>query len=170
MNRSICLTALILTNLQSIVAFANPTQNLSGVVKIDGSSTVFPISEAMAEEFQKKYSQVRVTVGISGTGGGFKKFVAGELDISDASRPITDKEREAADANHIRYVELPIGYDGISVVTNIQNKFVDYLSVDELKGIWEPNSKVQYWSDVRTMWPKEKIRLYGPGTDSGTFD
>ncbi len=146
------------------------TQKLSGSVKIDGSSTVFPISEAMAEEFQKANKDVRVTVGISGTGGGFKKFVVGETDISDASRPITESEREAAAKNKIEYIELPIAYDGLSIVVNPKNTFVTTMTVAELKMIWEPGSKVKMWSDVRPAWPKEKINLYGPGADSGTFD
>jgi len=143
---------------------------LSGTIKIDGSSTVFPITEAVAEEFQNANPDVQVTVGVSGTGGGFKKFTTGEIDISNASRPIKDKEKEAATQNKIEYVEIPVAYDGLSVVVNKENNFVDNLTVDELKKIWEPNSKVKKWSDVRPTWPQEEIKLYGPGTDSGTFD
>ncbi|MGC5325314.1 phosphate ABC transporter substrate-binding protein PstS family protein [Brevibacillus sp. SYSU BS000544] len=143
---------------------------LSGSIKIDGSSTVFPISEAVAEEFQKAQPDVQVTVGQSGTGGGFKKFVVGEIDISDASRPIKDKEKEDAAKNKIDFVELPVAYDGISIVVNKENAFVDKLTVDELKKIWEPESKVKTWKDVRADWPAEEIKLYGPGTDSGTFE
>lgn len=143
---------------------------LSGAVRIDGSSTVFPITEAVAEEFQKEHRTVRVTVGISGSGGGFKKFCAGETDISDASRQIKEVELEMCQANGIDPIEIVVGYDGLSVVVNPENDFVDCLSVDELKRIWEPGSTVTTWRDVRPDWPAEEIVLYGPGTDSGTFD
>jgi phosphate transport system substrate-binding protein len=143
---------------------------LSGTIKVDGSSTVFPITEAAAEEFQNANPGVQVTVGVSGTGGGFKKFVVGETDISDASRPIKDNEAAAAKEKGIDYVEIPVAYDGLSVVVNKDNTWVDKLTVAELKKIWEPNSKVKTWKDVRPEWPAEEIKLYGPGTDSGTFE
>jgi phosphate transport system substrate-binding protein len=143
---------------------------LKGTVKIDGSSTVFPITEAVAEEFGKKHRRVRVTVGVSGTGGGFKKFSTGEVDINDASRPIKDSEKQLAKKNRIEYIQLPVAFDGISVVVNRKNTWLDYLTVAELKMIWEPGSQVKTWKDVRASWPDRKIRLYGPGTDSGTFD
>ncbi|UCF18747.1 MAG: PstS family phosphate ABC transporter substrate-binding protein [Gemmatimonadota bacterium] len=143
---------------------------LSGAVRIDGSSTVFPITEAVAEEFQRENSEVRVTVGISGTGGGFKKFCSGETDISDASRQIKDTEIEACAAEGIEPIEITVGYDGLAVMVNPANDFVDCLTVDELKRIWEPGSQVTTWQDVRSFWPAEEIKLYGPGTDSGTFD
>lgn len=143
---------------------------LSGNISIDGSSTVFPITEAVAEEFQAGNPEVKVTVGVSGTSGGFKKFVVGETDINDSSRPIKEKEMELAKQNGIEYVEIPIAYDGLSVVVNPENTWVDHLTVDELKKIWEPESQVKLWSDVRPEWPKEEIKLYGAGTDSGTFD
>ncbi len=145
---------------------------LSGLIRIDGSSTVYPITEAMAEEFQKQYPKVRVTVGISGTGGGFKKFCAGETDISDASRPIKPTEMEACRANGIEYIELPVAYDAIAVVVNPENTWVDYLTVDELRLMWAPESqgKITRWSQVRPGWPDEELHLFGPGTDSGTFD
>lgn len=139
-------------------------------VAIDGSSTVFPITEAVAEEFQRAHRDVRVTVGISGTGGGFKKFTVGETDINDASRPIKPSEVNAARQNGIDYIELPVAFDGISVVVNPENTFVDALTVEELKHIWEAESDVTHWSDVRAEFPDEPIALYGPGTDSGTFD
>jgi len=145
-------------------------EELSGTIKIDGSSTVGPISEAVAEEFMALHPDVRVTVGISGTGGGFKKFTVGETDISDASRPIKDEEKAVADKNGIEYMEIPVAYDGISVVVNNANDWAKDITVDELKKIWEPNSSVKTWKDIRPEWPAEKIRLYGPGTDSGTFD
>jgi phosphate transport system substrate-binding protein len=139
-------------------------------IAIDGSSTVFPITEAVAEEFQREHPDVRVTVGISGTGGGFKKFTVGETDINDASRTIKSSEIEAAESNNIDYIELPVAFDGISLVVNPDNSFVDYLTVDELNRIWGPGSTVQTWRDVRPSFPAEPISLYGPGTDSGTFD
>lgn len=139
-------------------------------IRIDGSSTVFPISEAVAEEFQRVHRDVRVTVGISGTGGGFKKFQVGETDINDASRPIKSSEAETAAASGIEFIELPVAYDGISLVVNPENTFVDHLTVEELNAIWRPGSSVQSWNDVRPSFPDRPIRLYGPGTDSGTFD
>ncbi len=139
-------------------------------IRIDGSSTVFPITEAVAEEFQKSHRDVRVTVGISGTGGGFKRFQVGETDLNDASRPIKDSEAAAAASSGIEYIELPVAYDGISMVVNPENTFVDYLTVEELNRIWRPGSEVRRWSDVRSGFPDRPITLYGPGTDSGTFD
>ncbi|MFZ5645724.1 MAG: PstS family phosphate ABC transporter substrate-binding protein [Bacillota bacterium] len=143
---------------------------LNGTIKIDGSSTVFPISEAVAEEFKKANPGVNITVGISGTGGGFKKFAAGETDISDASRPIKDNEKQKALENKIEYIEIPVAYDGLSVVINKENTWVDKLTTEELKKIWEPGSTVKKWNQVRPDWPDIEIKLYGPGTDSGTFD
>lgn len=143
---------------------------LSGTVKVDGSSTVFPITEAVAEEFQAENRGVRVTVGVSGTGGGFKKFLLGETDINDASRSIKPKEIELAKENNVEYLEVPVAFDGISVVVNKENSFVDYLTKEELNKIWEPGSTVKLWSDVRSSWPSEPLHLYGPGVDSGTFD
>ena len=144
--------------------------SLEGIVKVDGSSTVFPITEAVAEEFGKVHPKVRVTVGISGTGGGFKKYVMGEIDINDASRLIKSKEIKKAKENKIDYIELPVAYDGLSVVLNNDNDFVDYLTVDELNSIWKAESTIKTWKDLRPEWPDQKIKLYGPGTDSGTFD
>lgn len=149
---------------------ADGAERLKGTVKVDGSSTVFPITEAVAEEFLKEYPRVRVTVGISGTGGGFKKFLAGETDINDASRPIKKPELAKAKKSGLDFIELPIAYDGLSVVVNPENDFVDYLTVGELRKIWQPGSAVKQWSDVRPEWPEKPIHLYGPGTDSGTFD
>jgi phosphate transport system substrate-binding protein len=143
------------------------------VIKIDGSSTVFPVTEAVAEEFQKeKQGQVRVTVGISGTGGGFKKFARGEIDISDASRPISKEEMESAKHNGIEYVELPICFDALTVVVNPQNTWVTSMTIEELKKIWEPGAqgKITHWNQIRPEWPNEKIVLFGAGSDSGTFD
>ncbi|GBD02896.1 Phosphate-binding protein PstS [bacterium HR19] len=142
------------------------------VIKIDGSSTVYLITEAVAEEFQKKFRDIKVTVGISGTGGGFKKFCRGEIDISDASRPIKKSEIELCEQNKIEYIELPVAYDAMAVVVNPQNNWVDYLTVEELKKMWEPSAqgKVMKWSDIRPNWPDAPLRLFGPGTDSGTYD
>jgi phosphate transport system substrate-binding protein len=142
----------------------------AATVSIDGSSTVYPITEAIAEEFQQANPQMQVTVGIAGTGGGFKKFLAGETDINDASRPILAEEIEVAAKNNLQFVELPVAYDGLSVLVNPKNDFVTSLTVAELKKMWEPDSKVKTWSDVRKGWPARQIRFYGAGTDSGTFD
>jgi phosphate transport system substrate-binding protein len=143
---------------------------LNGTVSIDGSSTVYPITEAIAEEFLNEEPEIRVTVGVSGTGGGFKKFLASETDINDASRTIKASEEETAKAAGINYLEIPVAYDGLAVVIHPANDFVDNLSVEELRRIWQPGSTVDSWDDVRPEWPAEPIRLYGPGTDSGTFD
>jgi phosphate transport system substrate-binding protein len=155
----------------SLTLAAKPNKDsLTGVVEIDGSSTVYPISEAIAEEFSKEYKKVRVNVGVSGTGGGFKRFTIGETDISDASRPIKDKEAVKAGENSIDFYELRLGDDGISVIVNPDNDFVDCLTIEELKMIWEPGSTINTWNQVRSTFPPGKIRLYGPDTDSGTFD
>ena len=143
---------------------------LSGPVRMDGSSTVFPISEAVAEEYLAEAPRVRVTVGVSGTGGGFKKFLNEEIDINAASRPIKDSEFDQANEKGIQVLEIPVAFDGLSVVVNPKNTWVDFLTTGELKRIWEPDSSVTTWKDVRDEWPDEPIRLYGPGTDSGTFD
>jgi len=145
-------------------------KNLTGDIVADGSSTVFPITQAISEEFRKSASQVKVSVGTSGTGGGFKRFCNGETDISDASRPIKDEEKTLCTGKAIEYVELKIALDGISVVVNKANKFVDCLTTAELKKIWEPNSKINNWKDVRAGFPDKALKLFGPGTDSGTFD
>ena len=145
--------------------------DLSGAVQIDGSSTVYPITEAVAEEFGTETGgSVRVTVGLSGTGGGFKRFCAGETDISNASRPIKDSERQDCAQSGVEPVELAVAIDALAVVVNPENDFVDCLTTAELKKIWEPGSTVRTWADVRAGWPARPIRLYGPGTDSGTFD
>jgi len=139
------------------------------IIKIDGSSTVYPITEAVAEEFQKT-QKVKVTVGESGTGGGFKKFCRGETDISDASRPISQKEMDACKEAGIQYIELPIAYDALTVVVNSKNDWLKSITVDELKKIWGPGSSVKKWKDVNPAYPDKKMGLYGPGTASGTFD
>lgn len=141
------------------------------VIKIDGSSTVYPITEAVAEEFQKS-TGTRITVGISGTGGGFKKFTRGETDVQNASRPIKEEEVKAAKEGGIEYLELPIAYDALTVVVNSRNDWVDAIKVSELKRIWEPEAqgKITKWNQIRPEWPDKEIKLYGAGSDSGTFD
>src|SRR4030066_1964620 len=143
------------------------------VIKVDGASTVYPITEAVAEEFQKiEKGKTKVTVGISGTGGGFKKFCNGETDISDASRPIKPSEVELCKKNSIEYVELPVAYDGLAIMVNPKNNWVDYLTVKELKKMWEPEAqgKIKKWNQIRPNWPDKEIHLFGAGVDSGTFD
>lgn len=165
-----CCFALIGCSNESETTNTQESAGLSGKVRLDGSSTVFPISEAVAEEFRAAEPRVRVTVGVSGTGGGFKKFLAGETDINDASRTIKSSEQEKAEAAGIGYIEIPVAFDGLSVMVNLENDWVDHLTVAELNAIWKPESEVKTWADVREGWPAEEIRLYGPGTDSGTFD
>ena len=144
--------------------------SLTGEVVIDGSSTVFPIAEAVVEEFQIANRGVRVSVGVSGSGGGFKRFCAGELDISNASRPIRQSEIDDCAAAGVEFTELSVAWDGLSVIANPDNDFAECLTTDELAAIWGPESTVSTWRDVRPQWPAEEVRLYGPGTDSGTFD
>ncbi len=141
------------------------------VIAIDGSSTVYPINEAVAEEFQKEHS-AKVTIGVSGTGGGFKKFCAGEIAIAGASRPIKPTEEQACAASKIEYIELPIAYDGLAVIANPQNTWAKTLTVAELKKIWEPEAqgKITKWSQIRAGFPDKEIHLFGPGVDSGTYD
>lgn len=139
-------------------------------ILIDGSSTVYPISQAVAEEFQGSHSNVKVVVGTSGTGGGFKKFVVGETDINDASRPIKDKEKTRCEENGIEYLEMKVAIDGISVVVNPENDWCKAITVAQLKKLWEPASTVTRWNELDPSWPDEEIRLFGPDTDSGTFD
>jgi phosphate transport system substrate-binding protein len=142
-----------------------------GQIKVDGSSTVFPITEAVAEEFQKT-SESKVTVGISGTGGGFKKLCTGETDISDASRPIKPSEVELCQKNGVKYVELPIAYDGLAILVNPKNDWAAHMTVAELKRLWQPEAQgqIKRWNQVRDGWPDKEIHLYGPGVDSGTYD
>lgn len=144
--------------------------DLQGSITIDGSSTVYPISQKMTEEFSAKYPKVVVSVGFSGTGGGFEKFNAGSIDICDASRPIKKSEAEAAAAAGLEYVEIPIAYDGLSIVVNPANTWVTQLTIDQLKTIFLADTAAKTWADVDPSWPAEEIKLYIPGTDSGTFD
>jgi phosphate transport system substrate-binding protein len=141
-------------------------------ITIDGSSTVFPISEAVAEEFQKVHADVRITVGHAGTGGGFQRFCRGEIPITGASRPVRPAEIQACSNGGVSFIELPVAYDGLAVVAHPQNTWVDSMTVAELRRLWEPaaEGKVTRWSQVRTSWPDREVHLFGPGVDSGTFD
>ncbi len=155
--------------LSTTFAVANTAAAAEKIIKIDGSSTVYPITEAVAEEFQKA-QKVKVTVGESGTGGGFKKFCRGETDISNASRPISQKEMDACKEAGIQYIELPIAFDALTVAVNAKNDWVKSLTVEELKKIWQPGSSVKNWKQVNSTFPDKALALYGPGTASGTFD
>ncbi|HZB49594.1 MAG TPA: PstS family phosphate ABC transporter substrate-binding protein [Mycobacteriales bacterium] len=145
-------------------------QELSGSVKVDGSSTVAPLTTAAAELFAEEQAKVRVTVGTSGTGGGFEKFCNGETDISNASRPIKDEEAAACKTKNITYTELVVANDALTVVVNKDNTWAECLTTDQLKKMWEPKSKVTSWDQVDPKFPNEPLKLFGPGTDSGTFD
>jgi phosphate transport system substrate-binding protein len=149
-----------------------PGESAPTLIQLDGSSTVFPISEAVAEEFQKANPKARVTVGISGTGGGFQKFCHGETDISNASRPIRPVEIEQCQKAGIEYIELPVAYDGLAVVVNPNNTWATSITVGELKTLWAPEAqgKILRWNQVRSSWPNREIRLFGAGVDSGTYD
>ncbi len=169
MTKKLLLTALIgLGALFAVACGSKPTATIT----IDGSSTVFPITEAVAEEFQKANKGIRVTVGISGTGGGFKKFCNKETDISDASRPIRKAEQEKCAASGVEYIELPVAYDGLAVMVNPQNDWASSMTVAELKKLWAPEAqgKITKWSQIRAGWPDKDIHLYGAGADSGTYD
>ncbi|WP_409301697.1 PstS family phosphate ABC transporter substrate-binding protein [Peribacillus sp. SCS-155] len=143
---------------------------LKGNVVMDGSSTVYPIMEAVAEEYMAEQPDVKVSVGVKGTGGGFEKFSAGETDFSNASRPIKDEEKAALEKAKIDYTELKVAFDGLSVVVNKDNDFVDSLTVEELQKLWVDTGKPKKWSDIRPEWPNEEVKFYSPGTDSGTYD
>lgn len=152
-----------------LVGCTGGTESPQSIV-IDGSSTVYPITEAVAEEYRAVAPQVRVTVGFSGTGGGMKKFIAGDIDICGASRPIKDSEREACEAAGVEYLQLEVAFDGLAVVLNPQNDWCDNMTVEQLKELWRPESAVKKWRDLNPEWPDAEVELYGPGTDSGTFD
>jgi phosphate transport system substrate-binding protein len=146
------------------------SDQLKGEVITDGSSTVFPIMEAVAEEYMATQPDVKVSVGASGTGGGFKKFIAGDTDLANASRPVKEEESALLDEKGVEYTELKLAFDGISIVANKDNDFIDSLTVEELQKLWIDNGKVKKWSDIRPEWPNEEIKFYSPGTDSGTYD
>jgi phosphate transport system substrate-binding protein len=160
------------TALVASLAAAAPqdTKTLKGPVRIDGSSTVYPITEAVAEEFAAVAPNVNVTVGMSGTGGGFKKFTVGEIDISDASRPIKKSEADMAVSKSIQFVELPVAYDGLTIVVNKENTWVKQLTIEQIKKIFTADGAAKTWKDVDPSWPTSTIKVYSPGTDSGTFD
>lgn len=164
--------ALLVSLSFSAACGGNSATTTNPLVKIDGSSTVYPITEAVAEEFQNKNQNVRITVGVSGTGGGFQKFCNGETDISDASRPISKTEVEACAKDGVAFIELPIAYDGIAIVVNPKNTWVDHITPAELKAMWGPEAqgKVTRWSQVRKGWPDREFHLFGAGVDSGTYD
>lgn len=153
-----------------LTACGGSTEGYQGRIQIDGSSTVYPVTEAFAEEFQLLNQGIRLTVGFSGTGGGFQRFCNGELDLTGASRPIRESEMELCAGNGIEYVEIPIALDGLSVVVNPENDFASCLTVEELRRAWEPGSEVTTWRDIRPTFPAEPIVFYGAGTDSGTYD
>ncbi|MCM8594004.1 PstS family phosphate ABC transporter substrate-binding protein [Accumulibacter sp.] len=163
--RALALSAALVFSAQAFAA--------SPVVRIDGSSTVYPITELVAQEFQRfKLNEVHVNIGVSGTHGGFAKFCRGETDIASASRPILKKEMDECSKAGVRFYELPIAYDALTVIVNPQNDFVSSLSVDELRRLWEPRAqgKVNTWKDLNPAWPAQKIKLYAPGADSGSFE
>jgi phosphate transport system substrate-binding protein len=154
----------------ALAAGASTRAEISGRITVDGSSTVGPFTQAAAEEFMKRHRKVQITVGISGTGGGFERFCRGETDLSDASRPIKSSEHAACLNNNIRWVAFTVANDGISIVVNKANTWVECLTTAQLKKMWEPSSKINSWHDLDAKFPDVKLKLFGPGTDSGTFD
>jgi phosphate transport system substrate-binding protein len=163
------LSALVLIFSVQTTAFA-ANKDIQGKIAIDGSSTVFPITEAVAEEFRTEYPNIRVNIAVSGTGGGFKKFVLGEVQINNASRAIKEQEIKLAKEHNINYLEIPVAFDGITIVINKKNTWATQMTVEELRKMWSKSANVKNWSDVRAGWPARPIKLFGPGTDSGTFD
>jgi phosphate transport system substrate-binding protein len=169
------LLAGLLIPLLAVAGFADPAvsqdlRRLRGKIAIDGSSTVYPITEAVAEAFKDAAPNVNITVGVSGTGGGFKRFAANETDISDASRPIKGAESAMCDESGVGFLELPVAYDGLTIVVSRSNDWVENLTVDELKRIFLTDDPATTWQDVRPNWPATPLKIYSPGTDSGTFD
>lgn len=162
----ICFTPLALGGCGS----GDPQDGLSGKIEVDGSSTVYLITKAMATGFTTQHPEVKINIGISGTGGGFKKFAAGETDLQDASRGIKANEVANCKAHGIDYLELQVAWDGLAVIIHKDNTWANKLTVEQLKHIWRPDNPAKKWSDVDPSWPKEEITLYGPGADSGTFD
>ncbi len=156
----------------STFLFISCFKDYKGRISIDGSSSVYPITEAVAEEYRNDHGDIRITVGVSGTGGGFKKFSRGETDISNASRPIKESEIKACAENNVEFIEVPVAYDGLAVVVSLENDFVDYLTVAELKKMWEPEAqeKINSWKQIRSSFPDLPLNLYGAGTSSGTYD
>ena len=167
------MTSRYLPRLIAFAIVALPHLAFAQIIKVDGSSTVYPVTEAVAEEFQTTHkNKFKVTVGISGTGGGFKKFVRGETDVQNASRPILAEEMAQARSNGVEFIELPICFDALTVAVHPQNNWVDSIKVSELKKLWEPaaQGKITRWNQIRASWPDQPIKLYGAGSDSGTFD
>ena len=168
----VAILALTITSCGSKQEGKTEKTTLSGDIKIDGSSTVYPITEAIAEEYRSEQPNVRVTVGVSGTGGGFKKFYRGETDINNASRPIKSKEVKICEENGISYVGLSVAYDGLAVLKNPANDWLTSITVEELNKLWVPQAQdsIMYWNQIREEWPNEEIHLFGPGVASGTYD
>lgn len=156
----------------SLASCGNQKKESSSAITIDGSSTVYPVTEAIAEEYRTEAPDVDVTIGVSGTGGGFKKFGRGEVAITNASRPIKDDEKAIAESNGISFVELEVAYDGLAVVVHPENDWVTCFTVEQLKKIWEPAAQgtIKRWNQIDPTWPDEEIHLFGPGVASGTFD
>jgi len=167
---AICGLGLLFAGLLIVFAGCGSDENATRSIRIDGSSTTYPLTEAVAEEFMRENPDVRITVGESGTGGGFSKFLRGETDMNDASRPITAGERQQAEEAGITFIEMPVAYDGIAVTAHPGIDWTDCLTARELQRIWQPDSDVQQWSDVRDGFPDVPVELYGPGTASGTYD
>ena len=167
---AVCITFMMSCNTKSNDAPTDVT--LSGNIKIDGSSTVFPITEAVAEEYRSQVAKVQITIGVSGTGGGFQKFGRGETDISNASRSIKESEIKLCEENNIKYHSLMVAYDGMAILVNPENDWVNDITVEELKKIWEPAAQntIMRWNQIRPEWPDAELRLYGAGTASGTYD
>jgi phosphate transport system substrate-binding protein len=161
------LSALLLA---SCAGSAEGRTAVSGAIRMDGSSTVYPISQAVAEEFSRVYSGAEISLGLSGTGGGFELFCNGETTINNASRAIKDEEARRCQENGVGYTELAVAADGLSIIVNPDNDWVDCLTVAQLQQIWRPDDPAERWSDIDPLWPDKEINLYGPGTDSGTFD
>lgn len=170
MNNKVLALALIFVGL-FLYGCGNSGENPEEI-SIDGSSTVYPITEAIAEEYRSEAPDTRVTIGVSGTGGGFQQFIRGEIDINNASREIQPSEIEKAKANNVNYVRLSVAYDGLAVVINPKNDWADYITVEELNKLWRPaaQNEITMWSQIREGWPEEEIHLYGPGVASGTYD
>lgn len=169
---SVVFMSVLIITFQACKTKQGKTEKLSGTITIDGSSTVYPITEAVAEEFRKIQPDIKVTVGLSGTGGGFKKFGRGETDINDASRPIKDEEIELAKSNNIKYIDLTVAFDGLAVIVHPENNWCNSITIEELKKIWEPaaQNKIKKWNQIRPEWPDQEIHLFGPGVESGTYD
>lgn len=163
---------LVITALSLLAVSCGNNQQDKNNITIDGSSTVFPVTEAIAEEYRTVEPDVDITIGVSGTGGGFQKFGRGEIDIANASRPIKEDEKAAAESNNIDFVELEVAYDGLAVVVNPENDWVQCMTIEQLRKIWEPAAQgtITRWNQINPEWPDEEIHLFGPGVASGTFD